>query len=732
MVYHPEGVIRPTPEEVSNTTDFVYDYFIKDYLGNVRVVLTEEDATLTQKFLATMEEVWAHIEEANFDQISETREQLPDGYPIDGRVDLNEYIAYVFTDNEMKVGPSMMMAVNKDEKMQASVEYFYTEDAPGASYDNLGLMVSEILVSMVSAGAGVLPVSETMLMNVVSGQTNVGSDLFNFLSTQIDTTDLSRPQGYLVYLAYDNQFNLVPSNSGALQVESPNQLENLLSGEITVEKDGYFHIEACPERGQGFCAEGIERVSNGSSEKGISYDNFLITAMKGKTRQTQWVLGEARSPYSHASRPGGAERGGVINHYYPYGLRMAGMDGYTHNYTSAPLSAGKNMYTGKELQTGEFDPSLSTGLEMYDFHARFYDPQLGRWFTPDPAEQFHNPYLAMGNNPVVYVDPDGRLAWFVPVIIGAVAGAYTGGAIAAGDGGLSGANWNPFGGDQGSWQGTDWHKGAITGGIIGAGVGLGFSAGFAKALSIKGLGSTAGGFGATGASSFGWNITSNALITANINIASTAMQGGDWDAVYKSGLVGLGAGAVGGLAGSIKMSGPAGVANGKTTSAFALKASKTQNLVTNVLNGGADRYVKGIDAGLSHRDALNNGLWGAAEGLISASLVNKSNYLDGLGVENVGLAAPGLNRFKGDINYQFFRYASSGISSAITSTPGAGFFAGRTFLSIYAPYNLDPLALMVTPWLNFGRFGLFPGLQRTIVGGNYPYASPFLSPLPGQ
>jgi hypothetical protein len=47
---------------------------------------------------------------------------------------------------------------------------------------------------------------------------------------------------------------------------------------------------------------------------------------------------------------------------------------------------------------------------MYDFHARHYDPQLGRWFTPDPAMQFSNPYLAMGNNPVMYVDPDGELA----------------------------------------------------------------------------------------------------------------------------------------------------------------------------------------------------------------------------------------------------------------------------------------------------------------------------------
>lgn len=38
----------------------------------------------------------------------------------------------------------------------------------------------------------------------------------------------------------------------------------------------------------------------------------------------------------------------------------------------------------------------------------------------DPAGQFSSPYTGMGNNPVMMVDPDGEIAWFVPIIIGAV------------------------------------------------------------------------------------------------------------------------------------------------------------------------------------------------------------------------------------------------------------------------------------------------------------------------
>ncbi|NML59089.1 DUF6443 domain-containing protein [Chryseobacterium cheonjiense] len=84
-----------------------------------------------------------------------------------------------------------------------------------------------------------------------------------------------------------------------------------------------------------------------------------------------------------------------VNNYYPFGL--------LHNYTGTTQNVYQYKYNGKELQ--------ETG--MYDYGARFYMPEIGRWGVVDPLAEVSrswNPYNYGYNNPIVFTDPDGRLS----------------------------------------------------------------------------------------------------------------------------------------------------------------------------------------------------------------------------------------------------------------------------------------------------------------------------------
>ncbi len=89
-----------------------------------------------------------------------------------------------------------------------------------------------------------------------------------------------------------------------------------------------------------------------------------------------------------------------VNHYYAFGGVMAGS-------TGAGIQPLK--YNGKELER-------TNGLNLSDYGARWYDAAAPSWLTPDPLAEKDpgiSPYVYCRDNPVRYVDPDGRI-WVDP------------------------------------------------------------------------------------------------------------------------------------------------------------------------------------------------------------------------------------------------------------------------------------------------------------------------------
>lgn len=88
----------------------------------------------------------------------------------------------------------------------------------------------------------------------------------------------------------------------------------------------------------------------------------------------------------------------ILRSYGTFGSPMSGRSFNAPGY--------KYGFNGKEK-----DDETKGGGNSYDFGDRIFDPRLGRWLSLDPLMAkypYFSPYIFTANNPIYYVDRDGR------------------------------------------------------------------------------------------------------------------------------------------------------------------------------------------------------------------------------------------------------------------------------------------------------------------------------------
>ena len=233
---------------------------------------------------------------------------------------------------------------------------------------------------------------------------------------------------------------------------------------------------------------------------------------------------------------------GNFNHYFTFTdqvgsiLKVVDANG-TVKFSATYDPWGRQTVTTNQigLIRGYTGHEMLTEYGLINMNGRLYDPLLGRFLSTDNfvqepgSTQSFNRYSYCLNNPLKYNDPDGEMAWFIPVIVGSVVGAYTGASIQSG----TAAFWN--------WSSNCW-KGAIVGGILGGALGFQVSTALWSSNSIAITGLTEK-IGEATLFSKAAGITNSILQSGTINIALNLPTGGGLDGAWKSGVSGLVTGA---------------------------------------------------------------------------------------------------------------------------------------------------------------------------------------------
>lgn len=363
-ILNSEGRARPVLN-AAGETKFVYDYFIKDHLGNVRSTMTAEP--INELYLARHEIALANVEELLFDNIPQVRSFKPGGSPGDGMAaELNGGNA------DTRVGTAIMLRTNPGDRFVVSADAFYE----GSYYQTDEVSGADVIESLTSALLGGqtyqgIPLNElpgnTELVMSALGNPNLAGQLDNLVNAG---NNMNAPRAHLNVLFFNEQMELIPHKSTATQVlEYPFGNNGWATLVPSLSVNGSSQV--CCYSDNEASGYVVVYVDNQSVGKTVWFDNITVEHYTGEMQEE--------------------------NHYYPFGLTL-------QTNTQTNLKENNYKYNSKELER-------KFGLEFYEYGARQYNSQIGRWNGIDPlADKYYaiSPSVYCANNPVLFIDPNGK------------------------------------------------------------------------------------------------------------------------------------------------------------------------------------------------------------------------------------------------------------------------------------------------------------------------------------
>jgi hypothetical protein len=209
-VLHEEGRIRWSYNGANPSGHFVYDYFLKDHLGNIRSVITDEQdtsfyppASLETATIANEKNYYTGLDNGVVARSSIS------GYPSnDYYTNPNDEVQQLRGDG-VKIGAGILLKVMAGDTINVHASSWYNDggSTPGTPVTPLGNIVSSILSSLPAISGGKFA-DGSVANSMINPSVN------SFLNERNATENSAHPRSWLNIIVLDEQLKPVITGDG--------------------------------------------------------------------------------------------------------------------------------------------------------------------------------------------------------------------------------------------------------------------------------------------------------------------------------------------------------------------------------------------------------------------------------------------------------------------------------------------------------------------------------------